>query len=105
MACQFVAYLLFALAGIGVEVFFCLLAFVVLGLRCGLRESCGFEFFYTLQLVGSQALTFGLIALYGDELLGIYLLATTEGIGATIGYLNARVGSVCQQQQLRGRIV
>ena len=72
---QFVAYLIFALAGIWVEVLFCLLALVVLGLGFDFGESYWLQLLDTLQLIGGQSLTFGLIALHCNKLLGINLLA------------------------------
>ena len=87
MTGEFVADLLFALAGIGVEVF------VFLNIRrfrlCGLfREAGGLEFGDGFEGLGGEALALGLITLHGNKLLGIDLLVAAEVVGTAVGQLD-----------------
>ena len=100
MTGEFVADLLFTLTGIGIEVFFFLniRRFRLFGL---FWESGGLELYDAFKGVGGEALALGLIALDGNKLLGIDLLSPSEVIGTAIGELDAGVGGVGEQDELR----
>ena len=95
--------MLFRLAGIGIEVFFGLLWLGLLFRR--LRESRGFQLDDTLEGIGGQALALGLVALDGNELLGIDLLLSSEGICSAVCELDTGVEGIGEQDELRGGVL
>ena len=94
---QFVEYLLLALAGIGVEVFFFLLFLLRLW---WLRETERLQFGDAVHLPGGQSLALGLKALDADELFDVYLFCSAELVVATIGDQQTRVAGVSEQYLL-----
>ena len=71
----------------------------------GFREARRFKFCALVEPERRDALAFGLKAFDGYELLGIYLLRTTECIGLLEGDFKAWIGRVCEANKLGLRIV